>query len=67
MAKFYHYVVSYDTENKEFAVDWDTTLVLLEENQGTIWNGDSQEWESMDTHRADYEDMSYRLGKLIGD
>lgn len=53
MSKQYHYVVMYDNESNSFSIEWDTTQIMLEENQGTIFDTDTQEWE------AGYDDEMY--------
>ena len=43
MSKQHHYVVFYDTETKKWNIDFD---ISLNGDRGSIWNKNTQEWES---------------------
>ena len=45
MAKQYHFVVMISSDTGELRIDWDTTQGMLEEDRGTIFDTDTQEWE----------------------
>lgn len=63
MAKQYHYVVMYDNESNSFSIEWDTTQIMLEENQGTIFDTDTQEWEAGFSNDT-YEEIAGKLAKV---
>lgn len=63
MSKQYHYVVMYDNESNSFSIEWDTTQIMLEENQGTIFDTDTQEWEAGFGNEA-YEEIANKLAKV---
>tara|TARA_R110000823_G_scaffold74029_2_gene170024 strand:- start:44 stop:253 length:210 start_codon:yes stop_codon:yes gene_type:complete len=64
MSKQYHYVIVYDEDNNAFSIDWDTTGVILEENQGTVFDKDTQEWE-LGFENETYETVYDKLNKLL--
>ena len=45
MAKQYHFVLVVDADTNELSIDWDTTQIVLEEDRGTIFDTNTQEWE----------------------
>ena len=70
MAKQFHYVVMFDTETKEWGIEWDTTDVMLEQNQGTIFDTKTSEWETCGTDEVleeDYRDSSDVLADLLSE
>jgi hypothetical protein len=64
MYKQYHYVIVYDEGKNEYSIDWDTTAVMLEENQGTVFDKDTQEWE-LGFGNETYETVYNKLNKLL--
>lgn len=42
MSKQYHFVVVYDTDTKEWAVEPDVSMNF---DSGDVWDNDTQEWE----------------------
>lgn len=52
MAKQYHYVVMFDEDTKEWSIEWDTTDIMLEQVEGTIFDTKTTEW----TPSSDDED-----------
>jgi hypothetical protein len=64
MSKQYHYVIVYDEDKSEYRIDWDTTVVMLEENQGTVFDKDTQEWE-LGFGNETYETVYDKLNKLL--
>jgi hypothetical protein len=64
MSKQYHYVIVYDEDKNAFSIDWDTTGAILEENQGTVFDKDTQEWE-LGFENETYETVYDKLNKLL--
>lgn len=52
MSKQYHYVVMFDEDTKEWSIEWDTTDIMLEQVEGTIFDTKTTEW----TPSSDDED-----------
>ena len=70
MAKQYHYVVMFDTETNEWSIEWDTTDIMLEQVEGTIFDKDTTEWtlSSVDEDtEQDYRDTSDILADILKD
>ena len=64
MGKQYHYVVVFDEKTNRFSIEWDTTSVLMEEGEGTIFDTDEQGWVS--GFGDDYYNvLSDRLAKVL--
>lgn len=66
MSKQYHYVVVYDENTNSFSIEWDTTQMLLEEDSGTVWDTDTQEWSGGFADDL-YNVLSDRLSKILGE
>ena len=64
MAKQYHFVLMFDDETKELSIDWDTTQIALEEDRGTIFDTDTQDWE-LGFDEADYEAIADKVAKKL--
>ena len=70
MAKQYHYVVMFDTETNEWSIEWDTTDIMLEQVEGTVFDKDTTEWtiSSVDEDtEQDYRDTSDILADILRD
>ena len=68
MAKQFHYVVMFDTDTKEWGIEWDTTDVMLEQSQGTVFDTETGEWETNATDEVleeEYRDNSDVLADLL--
>lgn len=64
MAKQIHFVVAYNTETKQFEMDYDTLDVKF--NDGIVFDTDTQEWEELDeTHGV--RDISYEAGDALAE
>ena len=55
MRKQYHYILAVE-DSGEVSIDWDTTQVMLEEQDGAIFDPDTQEWESCLLYTSDAAD-----------
>ena len=70
MAKQYHYVVMFDEDTKEWSIEWDTTDIMLEQVEGTIFDKDTTEWttcqEDENTENA-YRETSDVLADILKD
>jgi hypothetical protein len=64
MSKQYHYVVVFDEKTNRFSIEWDTTSVLMEEGEGTIFDTDEQDWVSGFGDDL-YNVLSDRLAKVL--
>ena len=64
MAKQYHYVVVFDDYSNEFSIEWDTTQLMMEEVDGTIYNQTEGEWQS-GFGDDEYNVLSDRLAKIL--
>lgn len=70
MAKQYHYVVMFDEEKKEWSIEWDTTDIMLEQVEGTIFDKDTTEWtmsSADESTEESYRDNSDILAFLLAD
>ena len=70
MAKQYHYVVMFDEEKKEWSIEWDTTDIMLEQVEGTIFDKDTTEWTMSNADESteeSYRDNSDILAFLLAD
>lgn len=68
MSKQYHYVVMFDEDTKEWTIEWDTTDIMLEQVEGTIFDKTTTEWtpSSDDEDTQDkYRDNSDILADLL--
>jgi len=63
MRKQYHYIVAVE-DSGEVSIDWDTTQVMLEEQDGAIFDADTQEWESA-FKNAKYEAIAEKFSALL--
>ena len=63
MRKQYHYIVAVE-DSGEVSIDWDTTQVMLEEQDGAIFDPDTQEWESA-FKNAKYEAIAEKFSRLL--
>jgi len=63
MRKQYHYIVAVE-DSGEVSIDWDTTQVMLEEQDGAIFDPDTQEWESA-FKNAKYEAIAEKLSASL--
>ena len=63
MRKQYHYILAVE-DSGEVSIDWDTTQVMLEEQDGAIFDPDTQEWESA-FKNAKYEAIAEKLSRLL--
>ena len=70
MAKQYHYVVMFDEDTKEWSIEWDTTDIMLEQVEGTVFDKDTTEWTMSnvdETTEQDYRDTSDILADILKD
>ena len=70
MAKQYHYVVMFDEDTKEWSIEWDTTDIMLEQVEGTIFDKDKAEWTTCqedENTENDYRDTSDILADILKD
>ena len=65
MRKQYHYIVAVE-DSGEVSIDWDTTQVMLEEQDGAIFDPDTQEWESA-FKNPKYEAIAEKLSASLRD
>lgn len=68
MAKQYHYVVMFDEETGEWSIEWDTTDIMLEQVEGTIFDKDTTEWTPSNADEEteqNYRDTSDVLADLL--
>ena len=65
MRKQYHYIVAVE-DSGEVSIDWDTTQVMLEEQDGAIFDADTQEWESA-FKNAKYEAIAEKFSALLSE
>jgi len=68
MSKQYHYVVMFDEDTKEWSIEWDTTDVMLEQVENTVFHKDTTEWtmSSVDEDtEQDYRDTSDVLADIL--
>jgi hypothetical protein len=63
MRKQYHYILAVE-DSGEVSIDWDTTQVMLEEQDGAIFDPDTQEWESA-FKNPKYEAIAEKLSRLL--
>lgn len=70
MAKQHHYVVMFDEDTKEWSIEWDTTDIMLEQVEGTVFDKDTTEWTMSnvdETTEQDYRDTSDILADILKD
>ena len=70
MAKQYHYVVMFDEETGEWSIEWDTTDIMLEQVEGTVFDKDTTEWTPSNVDEdteQNYRDTSDILADLLHD
>jgi len=65
MRKQYHYIVMVE-DSGEVSIEWDTTQVMLEEQDGAIFDPDTQEWESA-FKNPKYEAIAEKLSASLRD
>ena len=68
MAKQYHYVVMFDESKNEWAIEWDTTDIMLEQVEGTIFDTETNEWTTCresESIEEEYRDRSDILADLL--
>lgn len=68
MAKQYHYVVMFDEDTSEWSIEWDTTDIMLEQVEGTIFDKDTTEWTPSNVDEEteqNYRDTSDVLADLL--
>jgi hypothetical protein len=64
VAKQIHFVVAYNTEIKQFEMDYDTLDAKF--NDGCVFDTETQEWEEVDeTHGV--SDISYEAGDALAE
>jgi hypothetical protein len=64
MTKQHHYVVVFDEKTNRFSIEWDTTQLMLEESNGTVFDTEEQAWQS--GFGDDYYNvLSDRLAKIL--
>lgn len=62
----YHWIVAYDQETHKFEIDWDSTQIILEEDQGVMFDPNTQKWNSLDeVTELIYEDYSTYLTNAL--
>jgi hypothetical protein len=61
--KQHHYIISYETDTKSWVLDADCEEVRFPD--GTIWNDETQEWESGYLGDGKYESNEEQLGVAI--
>ena len=70
MAKQFHYVVMFDEETGEWSIEWDTTDIMLEQVEGTVFDKDTTEWTMSNVDEdteQNYRDTSDILADLLHD
>ena len=65
MRKQCHYIVMVE-DSGEVSIEWDTTQVMLEEQDGAIFDPDTQEWESA-FKNPKYEAIAEKLSASLRD
>lgn len=68
MAKQFHYVVMFDESNGEWSIEWDTTDIMLEQVEGTVFDRDTTEWTPSNVDEdteQNYRDTSDVLADLL--
>ena len=67
MAKQFHYVVMFDEDTNEFSIEWDTTDVMLEQVEGTVFDKDTTEWTTCTDEGVEqnYRDQSDVLADVL--
>lgn len=60
MSKQYHFVLMVDADTNELSIDWDTTQIVLEEDRGTVFDTDTQEWD-LGFSDQNYENVANKL------
>lgn len=68
MAKQYHYVVMFDESNGKWSIEWDTTDIMLEQVEGTVFDRDTTEWTPSNVDEdteQNYRDTSDVLADLL--
>ena len=70
MAKQFHYVVMFDEGTGEWSIEWDTTDIMLEQVEGTVFDKDTTEWTMSNVDEdteQNYRDTSDILADLLHD
>lgn len=67
MSKQYHYVVMYDDRTNKFSIEWDTTQLLLEDDNGTVFDTENMNWISSydEDVKEDYENIADSLTGIL--
>lgn len=63
----YHWIVQYDQDTHKFAIDWDATQIILNEDMGVVFDKETQEWTSI-VYDEDFQyQLYYGYSDLLGE
>lgn len=61
MSKQYHYIVTYDTDTKEFTMDYEVELP-----NGAVWDKENEWWRTLEDHEWEDDTSDYnRAGDAL--